>query len=154
MDFAVTLAEDSDGDGIADHLDIDSDDDGITDTIEAQTTAGYIAPSGTGAGITDVNQDGLDDNYDARNGTLTAGDAAATTADAVIDPVDTDGLGNPDFLDPDSDDDGILDVNENGLGVTFVAGDTDGDGLADVFEAALDGNVNDGFIVNLSLIHI
>ena len=148
LDFTVTLGNDSDGDGIADHLDIDSDDDGITDNIEAQSTDGYIAPSGTGAAITDVNQDGLDDNYDTRNGSLTASDAAATTAEAVIDPVDTDGLDNPDFLDPDSDDDGILDVNENGLGVTYAAGDTDGDGLADVFEAALDGNVNDGFIVN------
>ena len=148
LDFNVVTDRDSDNDGIADHLDIDSDDDGITDNIEAQSTVGYIAPSGTGNGITDVNQDGLDDIYDTRNGTLTASDAAATSAEAVIDPVNTDELGNPDFLNLDSDNDGILDINENGLSVTFVAGDTDGDGLADIFETAIDGNANDGFIVN------
>ena len=154
LDFTVTTGRDSDGDGIADHLDIDSDDDGITDNIEAQSTDGYIAPSGTGAGITDVNQDGLDDNYDARNGSLTAGSSAATAADSIITPQDTDGLGTPDYLDTDSDDDGISDADENGLGVTFAAGDTDtdtdtdGDGLADVYEIAIDGNVNDGFVVN------
>ena len=60
---------DADSDGIADHLDIDSDNDGITDNIEAQTTAGFIAPSGVGgtAAFIDINQDGLDDNFDSRN---------------------------------------------------------------------------------------
>ena len=148
LDFTVTLGNDSDGDGIADHLDIDSDDDGITDNIEAQTTDGYIAPSGTGTGITDINQDGLDDNFDTRNGSLTAASIAATAVESIITPPDTDGLGNADFLDPDSDNDGISDAIENGLGVTFAPGDMDGDGLADVFEIALDGNANDGFIVN------
>ena len=149
----MTTGIDSDGDGYFDHVDIDSDDDGITDNIEAQTTAGYIAPSGTGAGIIDVNMDGLDDNYDIRsaaNGALGLDptDAAATTAEAIIDPVDTDGLGGPDYIDPDSDNDGISDADESGLGVAYVAGDTDGDGLANVYELAADGNLNDGFVVN------
>ena len=153
LDFSVATDRDSDGDGIADHVDIDSDDDGITDNIEAQTTDGYIAPSGTGAAITDVNQDGLDDAYDTRslaNGGagLVLGDSAATSNESLIDPVDTDGLGGADFLDPDSDDDGISDATENGLGVSYTNVDTDGDGLADVYEAAIDGNVNDGFVVN------
>ena len=153
LDFNVTTGIDSDGDGIADHVDIDSDDDGITDNIEAQTTDGYIAPSGTGAAITDVNQDGLDDAYDTRslaNGGvgLVLGDSAATSTESLIDPVDTDGLGGADFLDSDSDDDGINDATENGLGVSYTNVDTDGDGLADVYEAAIDGNVNDGFVVN------
>jgi len=122
QEFSV---RDTDDDGISDHLDIDSDDDGIVDNIEAQTTADYIAPSGTGAGITDVNQDGLDDNYDTRstaNGGagLTNTSDAATTTEALIDPVDTDGLGGEDFIDPDSDNDGVLDIDENGLGVAYV----------------------------------
>ena len=63
------IAIDSDADGISNHLDIDSDNDGITDNVEAQTTAGYIAPSGMpGAAIIDANSDGLDDTYDARRG--------------------------------------------------------------------------------------
>ena len=67
LDFSVATDRDSDGDGIADHLDIDSDNDGIADNIEGQTTAGYIAPSGIESTIIDVNQDGLDDNYDIRS---------------------------------------------------------------------------------------
>ena len=53
---------DSDGDGLVNRLDLDSDNDGITDNVEAQTTAGYIAPSGF-----DRDADGLDDAYDMTN---------------------------------------------------------------------------------------
>ena len=139
------IATDTDGDGIADHLDIDSDDDGITDNIEAQTTAGYIAPSGTGAGITDADGDGLDDNYDANTADVTS----ATSLGLA--PVDTDGDGTADYFDVDSDNDSVNDIDENGLGVAQVApgdADTDGDGLKDAYETAIDGNINDGFVVN------
>ena len=139
---------DSDGDGRANHLDIDSDNDGITDNVEAQTTAGYIAPSGTGAGIVDINNDGLDDNYDIRNGSLTAASSAATSAEALIIPIDTDNDGVDDILDSDSDDDGIDDIAERRDGgptsnPTFE--DADGDGLDDDFEGL---DPNDGFDVN------
>jgi len=134
-------APDTDNDGIPNFLDIDSDDDGITDNVEAQTTAGYIAPSGTGAAMVDVDGDGLDDRYDAD--TTTADPAAS----AGLTPTDTDNLGVSDYLENDSDGDGILDISERGDGgpTTYTAGDTDGDGLADVFEGA---DVNDGFDVN------
>jgi Domain of unknown function (DUF4347)/Bacterial lectin/Bacterial Ig domain len=141
----VTL-RDTDGDGISDHLDIDSDNDGITDNIEAQTTAGYIAPSGVGAGTTDANNDGLDDVYDA--GALGAGGGIGLT------PVNTDGTDNADFIDLNSDNDALTDNQENGLGVAMVSGlstaltDADGDGLFDVYETAIDGATNDGFVVN------
>jgi hypothetical protein len=74
----------TDGTGKPDYLDIDADDDGIPDNIEAQTTAGYTAPSGN-----DNDHNGVDDAYDT-NGTW-------------IDPVNTDGTDNPDYLDSDSD---------------------------------------------------
>ncbi|MEO0612205.1 MAG: Ig-like domain-containing protein, partial [Pseudomonadota bacterium] len=151
---------DFDGDGIANHLDIDSDNDGIPDNIEAQTTDGFIAPSGVGGtpGFTDVNRDGLDDAFDNRNAsngnTLDMNSAAATQTEALIDPVNTDGLDNPDLLDLDSDNDGADDAAENGLGFEVQTGlstdttDADGDGLFDIFETNIDRDINDGFVVN------
>ncbi len=134
---------DSDQDGIFDHLDIDSDNDGITDNVEAQATATYIAPSGTGGAMTDVDGDGLDDNYDADTGDTTPAASVGLTR------VDTDGDGTPDTLDPDSDNDSVNDVDEAGHGVTQAtinaSPDTDGDGLKDAVEGTSN---NDGFDVN------
>ena len=123
---------DSDSDGIRDFLDIDSDNDGITDNTEAQTTAGYIAPTNT-----DTDGDGLDDAYDPDN------------SGTYIIPVNTEGTGNADYLDTDSDDDGETDAIEghdsNGDGTadsgspanTGVSGgstDADNDGLLDGYD--------------------
>ncbi|MCK0143450.1 Hint domain-containing protein [Aliiroseovarius sp. F20344] len=119
-------ALDSDGDGIADYLDLDSDNDGITDNVEAQTSAGYVAPTGV-----DTDGDGLDDAYET--GGLT--------------PVDTDGDGIADYLDTDSDNDGILDVDEAGHGVDQAtidaSGDSDGDGIMDAVDDVVGWDVND-----------
>ncbi|MDO6518811.1 gliding motility-associated C-terminal domain-containing protein [Zobellia uliginosa] len=98
--------------GGPDYLDIDADDDGIPDNVEAQTTAGYIAPADAEAA------NGLDTNY-----------AVGLT------PVDTDGDLIPDYLDPDSDDDGVDDVEEAGQGTMGdPLADADGDGLNDAFD--------------------
>ena len=132
---------DADGDGIANRLDIDSDNDGITDNVEAQTTAGYIAPSGTGAAMLDADNDGLDDAYDATS-------ASGATGSLGLTAVNTDGADLIDVLDSDSDNDGTFDVAERGDGQpTSVAAtaDTDKDGLLDIFEGADD---SDGFDVN------
>ncbi|WGD33638.1 LamG-like jellyroll fold domain-containing protein [Olleya sp. YS] len=98
-------------------LDIDVDDDGIPDNVEAQTTSGYKAPSGsvrtTGGNI------GMYTNYGAG-----------------FTPVNTDGTDLPDYLDTDTDNDGVLDIDENGHVSSSVSGsDTDGDGLDDNFDA-------------------
>ncbi len=136
---------DTDGDNVIDRFDIDSDNDGITDNVEAQATAAYIAPSGMpGAGFTDGNGNGLDDNYEVAPGT------AGFNADGIgLAPVDTDGDSLADFRDTDSDDDTIADVDEAGHGITQAAidasADTDNDGLKDVVEGA---DNNDGFDVN------
>lgn len=113
-------------------LDLDSDDDGLTDNVEAQTTAGYVAPSGV-----DSDGNGLDDAYESNPG---AGEG--------LTPVDTDGDGIPDYLDTDSDNDGVPDVAERGDGqLTSVTSnlDSDGDGLLDIFEGS---DPFDGFVVN------
>ena len=129
------LGRQTDNDGIADHRDIDSDDDGITDNVEAQTTAGYIAPSGT-----DTDGDGLDDAYDA---TVASGAAGSNG----LAPVNSEGTDTADTIDTDSDNDGTADIAErsDGQPTVYSAGDTDHDGLADGFEGT---NVNDGFDVN------
>lgn len=108
---------DSDGDGFTDDLDLDSDDDGIPDNVEAQTTAGYIAPLYNPDGtILDVNGDGLNDAY---NGIV---------------PVDTDGDNIPDYLDEDSENDGVVDAIEG-----F---DENSDGIADIIPSNIDVNEN------------
>ncbi len=118
---------DSDGDGIADHLDLDSDNDGITDNVEAQTTEGYIAPTGT-----DTDGDGLNDAYEGTGG---------------LTPVDTDGDGTADVLDTDSDNDGLTDAQEAGHGVDQAtidaSADTDGDGIMDVVDDVAGYDAND-----------
>lgn len=97
---------DTDSDGIPNYQDLDSDGDGIPDNVEAQTSTGYTAPSGS-----DSDNDGLDNAYE------TGG----------ISVIDTDGDGTPDFLDTDSDDDGTSDTSEAAL--TLSGSDSDNDGL-------------------------
>lgn len=125
---------DSDGDGYPDRVDIDSDNDGIPDNVEAQTTDGYLAPTGM-----DNDGDGLDNAYDS------AGN------EGLI-PVNTEGTDLPDYLDADSDNDLVPDNNEgndfdfDGIpDQDFTGIDTDGDGLDDGYEGA---DINDGFDVN------
>ena len=94
------VCEDTDSDGIDDSKDLDSDNDGIPDNIEAQSTTAYIAPSGV------INSSGVDTNY-----------AAGLT------PVNTDGTGTADYLDLDSDDDGLFDITESGASLPDAGGD-------------------------------
>jgi len=84
---------DHDTDTFYDHLDLDSDNDGIPDNIEAQTTQGYIKPNKL------FDAKGVDTAY---SGGLT--------------PVNTDGIDELDYLDLDTDNDGISDIQESGLG--------------------------------------
>ncbi len=118
----------ADGVGRANPFDIDADDDGIPDNIEGLTTNGYLFPS-----YTDTDGDGIDNSYD--NFVGFGGDG--------IHPVDTDADGTPDYLDLDTDNDGVIDriegndFNLNGLrddNVTLTGVDTDGDGLDDRFD--------------------
>ncbi|MFT5580832.1 MAG: putative repeat protein (TIGR01451 family)/gliding motility-associated-like protein [Psychromonas sp.] len=104
---------DSDGDGLTDYSDLDSDNDGVSDVLEA----GFVDANGDGIidGFTDIDNDGLSD---PQIGTA---------------PIDFDGDGYPDYLDLDSEQDGIPDVFENG---EF---DIDLDGRVDDF-VDIDGN--------------
>jgi gliding motility-associated-like protein len=123
---------DTDFDGVPDQLDLDSDNDGITDIVESGSEDpdrdGRVPVDVGEALITDADNDGLTDSpiVDTDNdGTADQPVDVDVTGGVAVDPVNTDGTGKPDYLDLDSDDDGITDVIEAG-GV-----DADGDGHVD-----------------------
>ena len=129
--FATCVPRDSDADGVADQFDLDSDGDGISDNIEAQGQS-FIASTPV-----DANGNGMSDVYGS----------------GII-PIDTDGDGVLDYLDLDSDNDGIYDsvetaIDTDGDGIAnYISLDSDGDLCADVIEAGfIDGNA-DGLLGN------
>ncbi|MCY7422057.1 MAG: T9SS type A sorting domain-containing protein [Chitinophagaceae bacterium] len=114
---------DWDRDGIINELDLDSDNDGILDIREARDTR-----------ATDNNADGMADGVDAD------GDGIMSSAD-VNDAVyggpglfaqDLDRDGNPNYVDLDSDGDGVVDITE---ALLFI----DSDGLANGTDGDKDG---------------
>ena len=125
-DSEVTTEPDSDGDGNPNYLDIDSDNDGIFDVDEggdgALDTNGDGRIDSTDDGYTDLDGDGMDD------------DSEVTTEP------DSDGDGNLDYLDIDSDNDGIFDVVEGGDGAL----DTNGDGVINFGDDGYSDSDGDG----------
>jgi len=119
---------DKDLDGIPNHLDLDSDNDGIPDTVESYG----VDANGNGLidNYVDTDNDGFSQNVDANN-TGVAG------SNVGLGNQDFDGDGLPNYLDTDSDNDGIPDVVEvygtyvsnSGKLSNFV--DADSDGLSD-----------------------
>jgi hypothetical protein len=98
--------------------DMDSDGDGITDVLEA--------------GLPDANLNGIVDGTIAINGWSTT-----ISAMGSLNLRNTDGIGNPDYLDIDSDDDGIPDNIEGQSTVGYrlpVTTDADGDGLVNIYD--------------------
>jgi gliding motility-associated-like protein len=118
---------DTDGDAIPNYLDRDSDNDGITDTTEA--------------GGTDINGDGEIDGFADSDNDGLANSIDTTTGGTTLPVSDSDGDSRPNYIDRDSDNDGITDTREaggtdaNGDGIldgTFT--DADGDGLVDTVD--------------------
>jgi len=120
---------DVDRDGVPNHLDRDSDGDGITDAFES--------------GGTDDDGDGVPDacvGVNAAGLCLDSGGAVLTIAT----PPDADGSGGADYLDADSDGDGLSDAIEsndadgngmlNGAETVPSGTDTDGDGIDDAYD--------------------
>jgi len=89
--YLVCVPKDSDNDGIFDYLDLDSDNDGIPDSVEGQGASVKVVSN------IDTNHDGIDDVY----------------GNAPI-PADFDNDNVPNYLDLDSDNDGIYDLTESG----------------------------------------
>ena len=122
---------DTDKDGIINMLDLDSDNDGIPDVVEA----GGVDANGDGKldNFIDADGDGLSDQVDFNLG-------SAYNSGLGLGLPDFDGDGVPNYLDLDSDNDGIPDCLEVG------APDINNDGKPDGFvDANLDG-LHDGYI--------
>ncbi|WP_186439090.1 Calx-beta domain-containing protein [Dokdonia sp. Hel_I_63] len=117
---------DPDGDSVPNHLDLDADGDGIPDNNEAQSTLGYVPPTTNANGIPNVTTNGLPVAYNP------------TGDELGLIPVNTDAAsanpGLPDYLDTDSDNDGILDSAEHVEDFTLSGNDSDGDGLDDAVD--------------------
>lgn len=109
---SVEGGADQDNDGIANYLDLDSDNDGIPDLIEA----GGVDADGNGVvdDLTDADDNGHDDRL--------------ASDPLPIPDTDEDGLAN--YLDVDSDQDGLSDLFEAG------GTDTDGNAIVDGFTDA------------------
>ena len=120
--------DDRDGDGLPNDQDIDADGDGLPDFAEGQLTANYLYPA-----FFDGDDNGIDNAYDFVENNMTH----------VIDPVNTDGADQPDYLDLNSDNERTSDLAEghdydgDGLvdaGAVPLGTDADGDGLDDAFD--------------------
>jgi len=124
-DFSARIIpDDPDGDGIPNELDLDSDGDCIPDHIE-------------GGGKNDADRDGFTDNFVDIDGDGLHDEHDADQIGNILPIPDSDKDGVPDFLDTDSDNDGVSDTNEaNGLdadenGLCDDSEDRNQDGLAD-----------------------
>ncbi|MFA0964505.1 T9SS type A sorting domain-containing protein [Roseivirga sp. BDSF3-8] len=126
---------DQDMDGIANHFDLDNDNDGISNAVEAN--GGTLPPNMDDSGsytasyvsLNDLDGDGLVNDIDPDNG------------GTALSLPDSDGDGIADYLDIDSDADGIKDQYElantdpdaDGL-PNYLDADSDGDGITDLKE--------------------
>ncbi|WP_200831827.1 gliding motility-associated C-terminal domain-containing protein, partial [Aquimarina sp. AU474] len=137
---------DFDGDGIPNYLDRDSDNDGIVDIVEAGGTDGDgdgetdYPISGDPTSMIDNDNDGLDDSLDTIDSGSGAGEVITGTALTIP---NSDSDVNPNYLDIDADNDGIVDNIEGQLTVGYIApsgNDTDNDGIDDSYDPDNGGN--------------
>ncbi|MBU2950453.1 hypothetical protein KO493_07075 [Tamlana agarivorans] len=129
----ITITQDycdSDGDGIADFLDLDNDNDGMPNVAELQLSGVNISKGMLDISNDDSNNNGVHDSFE--------GGAIA---------IDTDGDGAPDHLDLDSDNDGVFDVYEyDGKGDLDVSGDGVSEGTDVDSGVPADGFDGDGIL--------
>ena len=130
---------DRDLDGLPNQYDLDSDNDGIPDVVEAYG----VDANGDGRidNYTDTDNDGFSQNVDLNN-------TGVTGSFSGLGSQDLDGDVIPNYLDADSDNDGIPDIIEaggsdadnDGIVASFI--DIDGDGYFD----PVDGDVGNDFV--------
>ncbi|HET6226381.1 MAG TPA: hypothetical protein VFF27_08890, partial [Bacteroidia bacterium] len=123
----VALAlPDTDGDGIKNYQDLDSDGDGIPDLRENNGT--------------DSNNDGKVDAFADTDGDGLANSVDPSSSGTPITVLNTDNVGNANYMDLDSDNDGIFDLREADISLPASDKDANGDGKLDVVtDVNLDG---------------
>jgi Concanavalin A-like lectin/glucanases superfamily/Ig-like domain CHU_C associated/PKD-like domain/Protein of unknown function (DUF1573)/Secretion system C-terminal sorting domain len=116
---------DRDSDGVADVFDLDADNDGIPDVVEAGLGNTTNGKAKIDIAWLDANGNGLHDSAESVS---------------ALPALDSDGDGIPNFIDLDSDNDSLFDVDESGTGNSSVGvptgyvngdGDITGDGRGD-----------------------
>lgn len=138
------LIPDTDGDLSPNYVDSDSDNDTIPDLVE------------NGGAAADANNDAIADGTDADgDGLVSSVDGAPNVYGDLGDvpPLDSDGDGTPNYLDPTSAGPGALDIVQNGNGNLDTNGDgkvdnatdTDGDGIPDAVDDKLTGPGGESF---------
>ncbi|MEM6963694.1 MAG: hypothetical protein AAF573_02940, partial [Bacteroidota bacterium] len=134
INLLIDSAEDTDNDGVPNHLDLDSDNDGILDLDEA------------GHSAVDANDDGIIDGAASLFGDNGFFDALETSADngvanyTVADSENT-ADGNYDAYETDADGDGCFDATEESIA------DGDNDGIAGTGTPTVDG---DGLVTTIT----
>ncbi|NNM16441.1 MAG: hypothetical protein HKO56_07270, partial [Bacteroidia bacterium] len=129
---------DTDGDGVADHLDLDSDDDGIADAYEAN--GGVLPTNMTPEAAYPASHVILNDP----NGNGWARDVDPGDGGTQLPYTNTDTDVFPDWMDLDSDDDGIVDNIEAQPTIGYVfrnLDDVDNDGMDDAYDYDLFGKL-------------
>jgi hypothetical protein len=133
--FFGISSPDTDGDGLVNERDIDADNDGIPDLFEAQPagTVNFTLPNGV-----DNDNDGMDSAFDTDDNNVASVGGLA--------PTNTDSQDTADYIDQDSDNDGVPDnveghdADRNGvadeapLANIAVITDSDGDGMDDRYD--------------------
>lgn len=117
---------DPDSDGLLSYIDLDSDGDAILDFLEADNVPIPVLPG-------DNDNDGIDNMLDSNE---TAGDNNQNGITDSVEPRNTDGDSNFDFLDIDSDNDGIADADEYVVTPLVLSGDANMDGVDDIVDLA------------------
>ncbi|MFM2375578.1 MAG: hypothetical protein RLZZ165_675, partial [Bacteroidota bacterium] len=115
-------------DGLPNYLDLDADNDGISDIDEAMNSPLDANNDGQADNATDVDGDGLYDAVDGMNNTGVGGFTAGSPTNVVdndnfnnpSNDINSDSDAQPNWLDLDSDNDGLTDVVENANGNTSL----------------------------------
>ncbi|HMK02758.1 MAG TPA: T9SS type A sorting domain-containing protein [Ferruginibacter sp.] len=128
---------DKDKDGIPNQYDLDSDNDGIPDVVESYG----VDTNGDGIidNYTDTDGDGFSQNVDGNNAGVQGSGNGLGAQDLDLDAM-------PNYLDTDSDNDGIPDLME------ALGADTDNNGVIDAFADANKNGIADNYVLATALL--